>query len=408
MVNEFSGERFKNIAMTATVTGAKIQIQHLYHKDIRIFPCKLKDDKSSDFFFEYVKEDGIQIIQRQIIGLKSNTRDNRIVLLYIVRYISEFIKKIEDNLSDFAKIHEFKENELSNLIKSYKKLLTYHNKKADVHATNFFLDDYVNSKSDLYYVESIPLTGDNELEYIKNAINTVNHFYEDPTKKEKLLAVSATSIVSHGVDIDEWNIMLFDGMPRSTAEYIQALSRVGRKYPGLVFICFISIRTRDLSFYQNFNEYHNILEHKVENVPLSRWAKLGFKQTFTSIFTASILNYLSNELERPIYNVPQFLEVFSEPKNVDNLIKFLEKAYISNSDMFRSEYFKKEIKKEVLERIKVLEKYGGNETYFFPNALKDNDNKYYKTQYGMRGIQDEIVIAPNLHDFNFLARKRGK
>ena len=118
------------------------------------------------------------------------------------------------------------------------------------------------------------------------------------------------------MDIDEWNVMMFDGMPRSTAEYIQALSRVGRKYPGLVFLWFYSNRTRDLSFYQNFNEYHNILEHKVENVPLSRWAKLGFKQTFTSIFTASILNYLSNELESPIYNLPSVFEVFSDPKNI--------------------------------------------------------------------------------------------
>ena len=49
---------------------------------------------------------------------------------------------------------------------SIKNILTYHNKKADVHANNFFLDDYVNS-SPIYYVESLPLTGDNDLEYIK-------------------------------------------------------------------------------------------------------------------------------------------------------------------------------------------------------------------------------------------------
>lgn len=407
MINEFSGERFKNIAMTATVTGAKIQIEHLYHKDIRIFPCKLQDDDENDFFFEYVKENDINTIQRIIIGLKSNTRDNRVVLLFSMRYISEFIKNVEGNLSEFARKHELDEKELSQIVQSYKKLLTYHNKKSDVHATNFFFDDYVNSKPDLYYIESLPLTGDHDLEYIKNAINTVNHFYEDKTKEKKLLAVNATSIVSHGVDIDEWNIMLFDGMPRSTAEYIQALSRVGRKYPGIVFLGFISNRTRDLSFYQNFNEYHNILEHKVENVPLSRWAKLGFKQTFNSVFTASVLNYLSNELERPIYNVPQFLEVFADPKNVNSIIRFIKKAYISNSDMLGSEYFENQIEKEVSERIGFLEKYGGNETYFFPNALKDNDNKYYKTQYGMRGIQDEIVISPNFHDFNFIARKKG-
>ena len=407
MQYEFSGEKFKNITMTATVTGAKIQVEHLYHKNIRVFPCKLLDDDDNDFFFELVKEGNVPVIQRQIIGLKPNTRDNHFVLLFTLRYISEFIKRTEDKLSDFAIENNFDVNELSEIIESYKKLLTYHNKKADVHSVNFFLDDYVNSKPNVYHIDSIPLTGDNDLEYIKNVIKTVITYYSDPSKNKKLLALNATSIVSHGVDIDEWNIMIFDGMPRSTSEYIQALSRVGRKYPGLVFLGFISNRTRDLSFYQNFNEYHNILEDKVENVPLSRWAKLGFKQTFTSIFTASVLNYMSNKLERPIYNLSQFIEVFSDPENVCDLIKFIKKAYVSKSKMLGSDYFENEIENEVKDRIECLEKYSGTESNFFPNALKDNDNKYYKTQYGMRGIQDEIVISPNYRDFNFIARKGG-
>jgi hypothetical protein len=407
MQYEFSGERFKNIAMTATVTGAKIQVKHLYHKKIRVFPSKLIDNNGYDFFFENVKEDNLSVIQRQIIGLKPNTRYNHFVLLFTLRYISEFIKKAEDNLSNFAFENNFDINELSEIISSYKKLLTYHKQKADVHSVNFFLDDYVNSKPNVYQIDSLPLTGDNDLEYIKNAINTVKTYYSDSSKKNKLLALNATSIVSHGVDIEEWNIMIFDGMPRSTSEYIQALSRIGRKYAGLVFLGFISNRTRDLSFYQNFNEYHNILEDKVENVPLSRWAKLGFKQTFTSIFTASVLNYMSNKLEKPIYNLPQFIEVFSDRENVNDLIKFIKKAYISKSIMLGSDFFENEIENEVMDRIESLEKYGGVETNFFPNALKDNDNKYYKTQFGMRGIQDEIVISPNYHDFNFIARKGG-
>ena len=60
--------------------------------------------------------------------------------------------------------------------------------------------------------------------YVKDFAN----FYDDESNKEKLFAVNATSIVSHGVDIDEWNCMVFDGMPRSTSEYIQALSRIFR------------------------------------------------------------------------------------------------------------------------------------------------------------------------------------
>ncbi|QUH22370.1 hypothetical protein HYG87_00610 [Methanobacterium alkalithermotolerans] len=406
MQYEFTGEKFKNIAMSATVTGAKDQIEHLYHKKIRVFPCRLLDKNNNDFFFENILENNQPVQQRQIIGLKPNLRDNNFALLLTLNYISEFIKRVEDDLTKFADMHDFNQNELVEILKSYKNILTYHNKKSDVHQMNFFLDDYVNSKTELYQIEPLILTGDNSLDHIKESIKHINHFYDDITKKEKLLAVFATSIVSHGVDIDKWNVMMFQGMPRSTSEYIQALSRVGRKYQGIIFLWFYPNRTRDLSFYQNFNEYHNILEHKVENVPLSRWAKLGFKQTFTSVFNASILNYLSNVLERPIYSIPAAVEVFSDPKNVDILIEFIKKAYISNSKMLGSEFFDDEIEKEALERIKYLEGYGGPATSFFPNALKDNDNKYYKTQFGMRGIQDEILLSPNYYDFGFLARKR--
>ena len=51
---------------------------------------------------------------------------------------------------------------------------------------------------------------------------------------------------------------------------------------------------------------------KVETVPLSRWTKLGFKQTFTSVFCAGVLNYMSDLLERPIYTLEQFNNVFSD------------------------------------------------------------------------------------------------
>ena len=45
-------------------------------------------------------------------------------------------------------------------------------------------------------------------------------------------------MVSHGVDVNRLNLMLFNGMPRSMAEYIQASSRVGRAHLGVVFMIF--------------------------------------------------------------------------------------------------------------------------------------------------------------------------
>lgn len=398
---EMGGHKFKNIVMTATVTGAKNQIKNLYNKGLNIFPPKLQDANNKDFFFEQLVDDNNEnMIQRKIIGLKPNSVNTRIVL-HILRYITDFIESVETNKENFSNKYGIELDNLDEILTLYKTMLTYHNKKENVHTINFHMDDYVNKLSE-YNVESRPLTGDNDLDYIKETIAQVNEFDEE----EQLHAVHATNIVSHGVDIDRWNLMIFEGMPRSTAEYIQSLSRVGRKYYGIVFLTFDSRRTRDLSFFKHFYEYHNIIEYKVEPVPLARWAKLGIKQTITSVFTASILNYLSNELNKPLYNIEQVREVLIQEQNVNLLLDFINKSYVTFIDDCDDET-KKEIEKEIRERIYYLINYTGTQTNFFPNALKDCENKYYRTQFGMRGIQDEIQLTPYKRDFNFRKSLRG-
>lgn len=406
--SEFSdGVKFKNIVMTATVTGAKTQIKHLYHKKTRIFPPSLENIEGNNFFFEKLKENGNIVNQRRIIGLKQNAYSN-MLLLVILRYISEFIKKTEENLEKFSKDNDFDLNELINVIGYYKNLLTYHNRKQDVHKMSYNILDLVNSHSTTYNLISNNLTGDDNLDRIKEIINNVESFQDNEENKDKLSLVSATNIVSHGVDVDTWNIMAFEGMPRNTSEYIQALSRVGRKHFGVVFVLYDYMKIRDVSFYQNFDEYHEILSDKVEMVPLSRWTKLGFKQTFTSIFCAGILNYMSNILEKPIYTTEEFNKVFSDNVNKQLLINFIKKAYISNSDMLGADFFDENIEKETLERIEYIEGYGGSEVFYFPNALKDkSNNKYYKTQFGMRGIQDELIVSPVNEDMKFRKNMKG-
>ena len=401
MKSEFSnGVNFKNIVMTATVTGAKTQIKHLYHKKTRIFPPTLELSNGNNFFFEKLEENGKIINQRQIVGLKQNAYSN-MLLLVILRYISEFIKKIEGNLATFSSENDFDEDELSKIIPYYKNLLTYHNRKQDVHKMSYNILDLVNSYESTYDLVSNNLTGDDNLDSIKETINNVISFQSKNENKKRLSLVSATNIVSHGVDVDTWNVMAFEGMPRNTSEYIQALSRVGRKHFGIVFVLYDYMKIRDVSFYQNFTEYHEILNDKVETVPLSRWTKLGLKQTFTSVFCAGVLNYMSNLLEKPIYTVDEFNKVFADDMNRKLLINFIKKAYISDSDMLGADFFDEAIENETIDRIDCLADYTGNEI-FFPNALKQrSNNKYYKTQFGMRGIQDSIVLSLVNEDVEF-------
>ncbi|MFH3639921.1 helicase-related protein, partial [Acinetobacter baumannii] len=66
-----------------------------------------------------------------------------------------------------------------------------------------------------------------------------------PPLREQLRSVIATSAISHGVDVDEFNSMFFAGMPSDIAEYIQASSRVGRTHIGFIVLVPTPQRRRD-------------------------------------------------------------------------------------------------------------------------------------------------------------------
>jgi len=402
-------KRFKNIAMTATITGAKNQIKHLYHKQTNLFPPIPKDGRGNkDFFFKLKKENNSVETHRYFVGLKPNLRDNQYASLLTLRYISEYIKEVEDNLDKFSSKFLITKDQLILLTKNYKNILTYHGKKSDVHSMNYYLDTVTNSKLSNYKYEPIRLTGDCSLEDIKEIIKKTNTYHDKDENNKSLLVTFATSVVSHGVDIDRWNIMIFQGMPRNTAEYIQALSRIGRRFLGLAFIWFYPQRNRDLSYYKNFYDYHKILEHKVEEVPISRWPKLGFYQTFTSIFNASILNYISDVLEKPLYSVDDIKIVVNDTELKKKLSEFIKQAYIVYSRMKGAKFYRESIDHEIEERLTYLSNYKGGEIHFFPNALKDCNNPYFRTQFGMRGIQDEVILKPSAYDLSFIIKEEYK
>lgn len=83
----------------------------------------------------------------------------------------------------------------------------------------------------------------------------------------------------------------FFGLPSNTAEYIQAYSRVGRKYVGIVMDVFRLVRERDRSYLKYFNLFHENKDLTIDPVPIDRWARNAIYYTLPGLFNALLLQY---------------------------------------------------------------------------------------------------------------------
>jgi hypothetical protein len=150
-------------------------------------------------------------------------------------------------------------------------------------------------------------------------------------KNNSLDICLATNMLATGVDISRLGLMFIHGQPKTTAEYIQASSRVGRDVPsgsGIIFTLYSPSKPRDKSQYEQFQGYHSRIYSNVEPTSVTPFSINARQKGLHAILIGLVRHFSSGTLTAsPNINNAEFYEL---TKIIENLIK--ERCNIIDSE----------------------------------------------------------------------------
>lgn len=200
-------------------------------------------------------------------------------------------------------------------------------------------------------------------------IPQILEFLEKTTGNQELDVAVATNMISVGMDVDRLGLMVVNGQPKQTSEYIQASSRVGRSTPGLVITVYNPYRPRDLSHYENFKGYHSRLYNFVEGTTATPFAARARDRALHALIISLLrIGYPQLAKEKDVSNISSIdIKIIKE--------YILQRVSISDFKNYRDTEV--DINKIIDKWIELSARYEAFRYYFYPSKkqLEKNENR---------------------------------
>lgn len=259
------GSSPKIIASTATIRASDDQVRGLYGRPVALYPpAGLDDDKT---FFSRPVESGEG---RLYVGLMPQSMSQASALVAAAAPLVELPSVLDAE-------------GVASPLDAYWTLVMYHNSLRELGRSGTLVIDDVNgrleTRADRLRIQLRPVRAGRVLELtsrrgpeeLPNDLRNLGVRVEDSAGAVDV--VLSSNMLSVGIDIPRLALMLMVGQPKTTAEYIQATSRVGRgDNKGIVVTLFRSNRARDRSHFETFRSYHDALYRSVEPTSVTPWS----------------------------------------------------------------------------------------------------------------------------------------
>lgn len=280
--------RMKVICTSATVKGEDRQSEHLFGLPSVVIP--LPGPRLERSFYWTVRTD--QPLRR-FVGVLPHRATAELTMARVLQTFHRTVRALEAQGPELVPgLAGMSRPDFDDLLDPYRVSLTYVTSLVDFGKLRRTMDSQVNEllrHSGLREVKVADLSGDTAFEQVGATLEDLQR------RGGEIEAVIGTSMVSHGVDIARLNFMLFDGMPKAMAEYIQASSRVGRVSLGLVFTIFNPIRERDRSHFRYHAKFHEYLDRMVQPVAINRWSRYAAQKTVPGVLMAELLQVANRD-----------------------------------------------------------------------------------------------------------------